>query len=493
MKRNIFIVMILLLIPVGQVFPQGAIDNIYGDYIISNEDITVSLDLEGARLITVLKMLSRQTGLNFLSTEVVQERALTLYMTDVPLKDAMDIIFKANNLIYDFYPESNIFVVKELGKPKIELETKVFYLKYTRVGSSRLLSERDSALGSSCDSDSSDAELEGSTDDGASSQGSQLLSAVEKVLSDYGDVVEDTYTNSLVVTDVPSQFSVIEKVISQLDLSLQQVMIEVEILDVSKQLVDEFGFKYGTPGGNWGQYTPGTKTSGFPFPDRLGGAGGTVTTGTLNLRGFVTAVQFLTSDTTTKFLARPKILTLANETAEVNLTVDEVVGILNTFDDAGNIVGQEAERAETGTKLRVTPQVNPLTKEITLFVTVFSKEAKDSGIDVNGENAMNIEERGTKCMVRLKDGETLLLGGLIKKEGEEVKTKVPLLGEIPLLGRLFKSREKDGQERELMVFLTPRVIKDKSILSEGGRILCREQDNPEKMELMKIALDKLSK
>lgn len=468
-------------------------DNIYGDYLFSSFEKTVSLDLENANLMDVLKMLSKQTQLNFISTEVIRERLLTLYLDNVPLKQAMDTIFLANNLSYDYYPESKIFVIKELGKPTIELKTKVYRLKYARVSTSKLEEEKEALLKPDCEGEEEDSGGEEGATDG-------ITAAVQALLTEYGRTIEDSTTNSLIVVDVPSQFPMIDAVIRQLDVAVQRVMIEVEMLDVKKVHLEKIGFDYAN--GINASFTPGTRTSSFPF-DYIGGAAsgnpgtGAITLGTLALNEFTAVFKMITEDTATKFLARPKILTLANQTAEVKLVSNEAIGITTSVSEG--VTTQEIERDETGTKLRVTPQVSSVNGEITLLVEMSNSEATDSGLAVSGMttgNLKNVEERGAKSIVRLKDGETLFIGGLIKSQSSETITKIPLLGDIPLIGRLFRYKEKPtagNVERELLVFLTPHVLKDNASVIGTKVILNREQANFLKDDAVRVALDNLAR
>lgn len=458
-------------------------DNIYGDYLFTVFEKRVSLDLEGAQLVDVLKMLSQQTKLNFVSTEAVKDRTLTLYMENVPLKEAMDIIFKANNLAYDYYPDAKIFVVKEMGKPTLELKTKVYPLKYVRVKSSQMQKEIKDVI-----------EPEEEEEEKVKEEEEGIKVAVEAVLSEQGKVREDPITNSLIVVDVPSQFPLIEEVINSLDVPISKVMIEVELLDVSKSHLDKIGFNFAN--GLYASWSGPQRTSRFPFPRRLGGEKGAVTLGTLDLTSFTLVMQFLTEDITTKLLARPKILTLSNETAEISLTMNEAIGLTTTSVEGG-ITSQEVERGETGTKLRVTPQVNLGNREISLFVNIFNRESLDSGLAVTGLTGeiKNIEERGTKNMIRLKDGETLYIGGLIRKEDKETVRKIPFLGDIPLIGRLFRYVYRpgiDNADRELLVFLTPHIIEEKPFVSKKAVIPSREQQDFAKREAIKLALDKFT-
>ncbi len=507
--RKIFLLVILfMLLFLAKGFSQ---DNIYGDFLISSFDKKVSLDLESAQLVDVLKMLSQQIGLNFVSTEAVRDRSLTLYPEGVPLKEAMDIIFKANNLDYDFYPESNIFVVKEMGKPSIELKTKIYNLKYARIKSSKVETELKAKMKPEDEEDEEDT--------GVEEVG--IKSAVQNVLSESGRVTEDPITNSLIVVDVPAQFPIIDEVVAMLDVPIPKVMIEVEMLDVSKRTIDSLGV-------NWPQaiaaldMTLTQRATSFPFGDsRMGNNSGNDSTilmgdatpsgwsnvswGTnhfgptiLTVVGAELVLNFLRTQTDTKFLARPKILTLSNQTAEIRITTDEAIGITKTESETGDITF-DIDRAETGTKLRVTPQVDGSGGDITLFVEMVVKEAKDSGFAATSASFItgdikDPEERSATAIMRLKDGQTLFVGGLIKTEVSDTNTKVPILGDIPILGRLFRHKSKDVQERELLVFLTPHVIQEvESCITNKAKILPREQLNSVKKESVSVALDKFSK
>ncbi len=485
MKKGFLMVFLFLMLSSSGVFSQ---DNIYGDYLLESFDRKVSLDLESARLVDVLKMLSQQIKLNFISTEAVEERVLTLYMEEVPLREAMDVIFKANNLAYDYYPDPKIFIVKEMGKPTLELKTKVYQLRYVRVKSSKMETEVADILGGDSEGESGG--------EGGDEGGTGIKSAIESVLTEFGRVTEDPVTNSLVVVDVPVQFSAIDQVISKLDTPPAKIMIEVEMMDVSKSRLEQIGFNFAN--GLYGTFTPGSRATTFPWFDKwsgqsLGGANPTLST--LNFTQFTTVMQFLSKDTTTKFLARPRILTLANETAEVNLTVNEVVGLTTTTNEDGTTT-QTVERDDTGTRLRVTPQVSIGTDEITLVIDVFNRESTDSGISISGMTdgfVKNVEERGTKSIIRLKAGETLFIGGLLKKEDQKTITKIPFLGDIPILGSLFRYKSRpiaDNMNRELFVFLTPSILRDRENLIKKARALSREQQNYSKESSVRVALDR---
>ena len=116
---------------------------LYGldESIFLEKEPMISIDLQDASLKDVLKIFSIQSNLNFVASEAIQDRKLTLYMDKVPLKEAMNKIFKANNLSYDLDKEASIFIVKDWGTPTAETITEVFYLKHATVSSSSLKEE----------------------------------------------------------------------------------------------------------------------------------------------------------------------------------------------------------------------------------------------------------------------------------------------------------------------------------------------------------------
>lgn len=460
-----------------------AAENIYGRRLFLASRQEVSLDLEEVRLIAVLKMLSQQTGLNFISTEAVRDRRITAYLDQVPLKEAMEIIFQANNLTYDYYPQAKMFVVKEMGLPERELEARVYHLEYARLASSRMQSEIDAIL-----EERGQGERTAVRPDTRARMG--IREAVEAVLTENGRVIENSFSNSLVVVDSPSRFPVIDKVIKELDIPPLKVRIEVEVLDVSKDAIDDIGLKY----------SDGVTATLRPYPDpvNISGIGSFTKAAILDLSGTDITAQLKASDTTAKTLARPRILTLNNETAEINVVSDEVIGLDAEIDrETGRPLRWTAERISdigpyrgSGVNLRVTPQVSPSGDHITLIVhPSVVKTSLSTFEDELGNVYRNIEDRSTRSVVRLQDGETLLLGGLIKEDESEILTNVPFLSNIPLLGALFRHKSNSAGERELMIFLTPYVVQDQASVKAAPSFLRREQEDLSRRKSISQLLD----
>jgi len=444
--------------------------------------VVISMDFKDASLKDVLKVLSIQSGMNFIASEAVQDRTLTLYMDKVSVKEAMEKIFSANNLSYDLDKSANIFLVKDWGKPMVETVTKVFYLKYATVSSSSLKEEMKNNVASTSTTTTSSGTA-GTGGKWSVEDDSGITKAVKKMLTPHGTLIEDYRTNSLIVTDVPSRMPVIMQVIAALDKSVPQVMLDVEMLDVSKNAVDTVGFKFGkTP--FTVTLTGATVDLGLPFKSwskmftpAYGGVAGQQGSLAINTGAstYSMALDFLRTQTDTKYLARPRLLTLNNETAEIMITNDEVMEarpIMGTSTTgAVSIIGYDFVRATElnltkegiGISLRVTPQINEETGEITMVIYPKASSSSSSLIIAAsvGQTVLNPEVRSTKSIVRVKDGETIVLGGLIHQDESVIVTKLPILGDIPILGALFRHKNKEKDiERELLVFITPHIMKD---------------------------------
>ncbi len=456
---------------------------------------TVSMDLQEADLKDVLKIFSIQSGLNFIASEALRDRKVTLYLDSVPIQEAMVRIFKANKLNYEYDEDANIFTVNyadDVMEP--EMVTKVYQLKFRSVSSANLEKEKLKLFtGASVTS----GQLSGTSDGGASASaanesGTNILDALKQLLSKNGKISEDNKTNSIIITDLSSRFPVIDEVITLLDIPQPQVMLEVEMLDVNKDVVDKMGFHFGTA----------TEPNPFTFILSSPLRNSKSFIGNLDLRGadlgtpdvagnvimgrtLAMVLDYFNQQSDTKYLARPRILTLNNETAEIGITKDEIVSSqlkTETIVGGPTITSTEYQRATSlsltpegiGIFLRVTPQINLETGEINLVINPkTSSTTASTVITSTTQQARDPEVRSTKSIIKVFDGETVVLGGLIHQEKQEVDSKLPILGDIPILGALFRRKDvSKNLERELLVFITPRIMKERGIrLAQGGQPL----------------------
>ena len=404
----------------------------------------ISMDFQDADLRDVLKVFSQQAGLNFIAGENVKERKVTLYLDKVSVQDALNTIISANNLTYEQEKDSRIFVVKEWGKPEIETVTRIFPLQYARVRGYEF--------------------AEG--DEEEEEEKTNIQEVIENIVSEYGRVIGDSRSNSLIVTDVPSQFPKIEKTINELDVRLSQVMIEAEIIEASLETIDKLGIEWGSAdAGQLFQGAGSARTTKWPFMDKGEGVG---TAGVVDglYMGYLSAIPLggtlamLAKDTDSRILARPKILTLNNETAEIAITADTAIASITETSSAEGIATQSitAERVETGITLKVTPHINRK-GEITMAIEPSVINTKQSAYFANFVDPYT---RSVRTTVTIRNGETLIIGGLINSEDSKIARKVPFLGDIPLLGNIFRKKDDNSSDKELIIFITPHLVKEQT-------------------------------
>ncbi len=462
----------------------------------SVSDMRISMDFKDANLKDVLKIFSQQSRLNFIASERVRERSVTLYLDQVSVQDALDSIIRANDLVYEQLDGSDIFVVKEAVRPAVETETKIYTLGYARVSTSALgqstaslgrltsslvgqssaLAEPTGTQSDTANSASTTATAASSAAGGSSTSPIGIDRVVRTLLSEHGSLVVDERTNSLIITDIASRFPLIEQVISQLDAPTPQVMIEAEILEVSRSALDRLGVEWGGTEGQILSFTGASRETFLPFK-RLASRVGAVPEITAGEASSVTAVlRALEQDGETKLLARPRILTLNNESAVIKIVADTVIGITSTSVSTTGSITQTPERVETGISLTVTPQVNKDN-----YVTMFIEPSVTKPVvsELFPATFVDPQTRGASTVVRVADGETVVIGGLLEKNDSKTNRKIPLLGDLPLLGAVFRDREGNSSDRELIVFITPHVMQDAVLTRPPPRVVAmveREQD-----------------
>ena len=445
-----FILVFFCLINVSNSSEQNNISQ----YLKEPSTRTISMDFKDAQLSNVLKIFSQQSGLNFISATSVSDKEVNLYLDNVPVEEALERILSANNLTYEMKPQSNIFIVKDLPNVETHLMTRIYKLKYATVSNSKLNKTLSEFEGS-----------DSSSDDSSKTQGG-IVDTIKALLTKAGSVIEDARTNSLIITDIPSQFPMIEQTISTLDVRIPLVLIDVEMLDISTQAGELLGIKFGnTPitfkGAEYDSIYPFNKDNALDDGHDIYGDSAPYRLSTLSFAGLTFSLQFLRTQTDTKTLARPRILTLNNETAEIRIKTDEAIGVSTTTtasEGTSNSVN-EAERVETGVFLKVTPQANILTGEITMAIEPKVIEARTGGT-FGSQTFKDPEERGSKSILRIKNGETIVIGGLLRSSSSDIKTKVPILEKIPFLGQAFRHKNTSKTDRELIIFITPSLIEE---------------------------------
>jgi len=449
-KPTTIIVLLLFLFTTGGVVP-------------AQESGPISMDFQEAALKDVLKIFSQQAGLNFVATDNIEERKITLYLDGVTVQDALNSIMQANNLSYDQAPGSSVFIVKESGKSKIEFLTRVYTLSFARVSGEK---------GAGKDGDNKASDIKSILEN--------LLSAGEDG-EKLGNIVVDRRTNSIIVSAIPTDIPIIEETIKKLDAITPQALIEAEIVEIRTGALKKLGLEWGDSQGAFVRFSGPTKITHFPFirernpfsKSLLGSVteststtttndvtttatdiSQTPTLGTLSLAEFSVVLRALENENMAKYLAKPRIMALNNETAEINITADTTIGVKKTsVTDTGEVI-EEAERTETGISLKVTPTINQQ-GYITMTIEPSVSRAVQSPLFTNFADPT---KRSAKTTVMVKNGQTIAIGGLLKTDDEDNDRSVPGLSSIPLLGNLFKSKGKIKINTELIVFITAHSI-----------------------------------
>lgn len=420
----------------------------------------ISMDFKDASLKDVLKIFSQQSGLNFIASQEIEDRKITLYMENVPVDHALNTILAANNLTYEQPEGTNIFIVKEIIKPAVETITRIYQLNNANAEDVKELFEKMSEAKKVKTKTEGGKELETTISPGG-------------LLSRYGKIAADKRTNSLIITDIAAQFPQIEEAIARLDEPAPQVMIEAEILEVSTSLIKNIGMEWS---GQFVSFTGAKQTTAFPFSRLPSGLDRSADAkyGIISTEVLTAVLNMLESDSRTRLLARPRILTLNNQTAEIKIIADTAVASVVRWEavTAGLVQQyQEPERIETGITLAVTPTIN---KDNFITMVVEPKVIEPQASKFFPGIFVDPHTRSAKTTIRVRDGETIVIGGLVNSAGTEIEKKVPFLANLPLIGRAFRNEQIDRADKELIIFITPHIIKDRYYKFVTGKKIIRE-------------------
>jgi len=283
-------------------------------------------------------------------------------------------------------------------------------------------------------------------------------------------ITPDKGSNSLVIMASPTDYNNLVQVIKKLDLRSKQVFVQVLIAEVSLDKSNEFGLQTGLVGGGSpnsnltiaGLYDPlGTLTTLGTLLTAGGALTPDITASPIN----VTAVlKALDKKGLLNILSTPNILTSDNKEAEIN--VGENVPFQGSATQSTYGTTQSIERKDIGINLKIKPQISEgdyIRMDINQEISAV-KDSRGQAVD------LVTTKRSAKTSVVVKDKETVIIGGLIQDTEEDTVSKVPILGDIPLLGWLFKTKSKVRKKTNLMILLTPHIVRDAADLAEMTRI-----------------------
>lgn len=280
----------------------------------------------------------------------------------------------------------------------------------------------------------------------------------------------DKPTNSLVITGTPADFQTVSRVISKLDVPRDQVYVEAIIMEMTLDKQFELGTSVALPNSGIG-FFPDTNFANFllnPFSlqgvvmgFQAGNSSRTIDVGggkSVTVRSVQGLVRALQQNTNSNVLATPQILTLDNQEASIEISENIPIPTSTAVQGAG--IQQSISREKIALKLQIKPQINKISNFVKLDIKQqledISSRTPPKGV---ADLAFATTGRSSQTTVVVQDGDTVAMGGLVRDKVTEVSNKVPLLGDIPVLGWLFRSKTTASTKQNLLVFITPQIIK----------------------------------
>ncbi|WP_168398437.1 type IV pilus secretin PilQ family protein [Acinetobacter indicus] len=444
----------------------------------------ISLDFQDIEVRRVLQLLADFTGINMVAADTVQGN-ITLRLKDVPWDQALDIILKTKNL--DKRRNGNVIwiaPVAELIKAEEEeakaiaqsvklapLQTEYIQLNYAKAADiEKLITDGKNASNS-----------RGGTNSGSGAD--PLGDSVGSLLSPRGTVSVDPRTNTLIINDTAQKIDQIRSMIDLLDVSVKQVMIEARIVRATTDFTKEMGVKWGIlsqgitnnnhllVGGSdttlWNLREPefdderGGYTYEIERPQNLNVDLGVTSPGAsriafglISLSDFMLDLELsaLQADGYGEVISTPKVLTADKQQAKVASGTQIPY---QSAEGGGVNAVSTTEFIDATLSLDVTPSITPDGKvQMNLNIT------SDSPGVPTPTGQLTINKNSINTNVLVDNGETVVLGGIFEQQTANQQTKVPFLGDIPYLGRLFRKDIKSDNKRELLIFVTPRIVND---------------------------------
>lgn len=472
-------------------------------------DTRIIVRVKAAPLSTFLDTISAQARVNFIITEGLEKKRVTAFLQNVTVREALQILLEIKGLTYQRIGRSNTYVVSPRAKGVPNRITRIYTLNYIPLVRVDAGTDNFSPQASGQEQGSGQQQpiviqppSRGGQDGGptADEGGVAIINVIRSVLSKtYGSIAVDARTNALIVTDIPEVFPQVEQIIAELDRKAPQVMIEAQIVEINSDRLQELGLEWGDDKGTLGRFIGGARDTNFPlsiptpnsrlqffdpFTKQLSGLGAQVLGGgnsaqsieevgellqdfqylssVVDLTSLKVILRALVSRAEARFLGKPKVLTLNNKPALIQTAADTAVALVATQQSGGQGLAQQAiepQRYSTGLKLKVTPQVN---REgyITMLVEPSFTNVIQSQVSTLNNPVFNPNTRGASTLVRVKNGQTLVLGGLLESRETKQVRKVPFLGYIPLIGWLFTSSSTQRFNTDLVIFVTPTIVTD---------------------------------
>jgi type IV pilus assembly protein PilQ len=399
----------------------------------------LSLNFQDIEVRKVLEIIADFTELNLVASDTVSGN-ITLRLENVPWDQALELVLKSKGL--DKRQSGNILLVA----PAAEIAER----ERQELESRKQLQELESLATEFIRIRYAKAQDVFALISGGAAQND--VSEVKNVLSSRGIAVVDERTNSIILTDISENITGIKSLINKIDIPVRQVMIEARIVTASDTFMEEFGFFVGlqddTTSGN-----PNLTTTAISDASFTNSVGSTLAVDYLS--GGVALsleLQALEESGYGEIISQPRVLTGDKQTAKI--ASGQQIPFTSSDGDTVTTIFQDAVLS-----LEVTPQITP-DNRIIMDLKVNRDSLETSIITASG-SPINITELTTTVLVG--DGDTIVLGGIYEQTKSSSLSKVPVLGDLPILGRLFRRNTEKDERKELLIFITPRIMVDTMI------------------------------
>lgn len=397
----------------------------------------VTVHAEDAHLPSILAVLAKESGYNIVTDpNVNRQDKISIHIDDVPIEQAINLVVRAVGLSYEVVGNSFLIAETKKLKEEVGITSHVITLKYANA------------------------------------------EEVKEFLSDLTKQIQvDVSGNKLLINASPKKIAEIEEVVKEIDVPALQIMLQTRLIEVGVDVEENLGIDWSrlakyttilaengtptTPGGG-SVLPPGNNLGELPPTmnyDRLNWNGANdqnfiPTHFSRQLTAFDVTLDFLVKDNKAEILADSKLTTLNGREASIQL-LDIVPYILSS----GGVGGQvQVQREEVGIKLNIAPTVNT-----DGYITVKVEPEVSSIFDFIGpdKNIPRVKSRRSSTTIRVKDGESIVIGGLISRDIKNTEYKLPVLSKIPFLGKkIFTNSSSIEKKTDLIIQITPTIVKD---------------------------------
>ncbi len=425
---------------------------------VTGETGTITLDFKEAEIKSVLRVISVKSGINIVAGPEV-EGLVTIRLSGVTWRKALDVVLKTYGYVYE-ESDDIIRVTTAANLASEELSTETFILNYATAA--------------------------------------EVVETLKDLVTERGNVKAATRANAIIVTDVGSNIRKIRKVVEALDRPTPQVYIDSKVVRTELERSENLGIDWNVVGGlSSGSKRPNTfpfprdtrkekeidipfierffpqtatgtdvlqhisDPSGFPRPGLSTTSGG-FTFGTMDFSSFSVVLQMLQTRSNTKVVSNPRIVVLNNQTASVQVGDEIGIPTFERNETTGSFEVTGYDMRKTGVSLNVTPHVNTAREILVELKPEVSSFTGFTDIGTTNLASPRFATTNASTQVMVRDGETIAIGGLLSDGISTTEDKVPFFGDLPVVGKLFRSKREtagsSNEKVETLFFVTISIV-----------------------------------